>query len=87
MRKNVRKYRSLVGGIVEPISLRNWSGNLIKRDKSFRLLSGLKILGVIDFFPDACDPRTSCQDHSQPLAKLNSTQVIKAIIFLMGSSD
>jgi hypothetical protein len=29
--------------------LRNWSGNLIKRDKSFHILSRLKILGVIDF--------------------------------------
>lgn len=47
MQRSVLKYRTLVWGIVEPISLRNWSGNLIKRDKSFHILLRLKILGVI----------------------------------------
>lgn len=45
MQRSVPKYRSLVWGRVEPISLRNWSGNLIKRDKSCHSLSRLKILG------------------------------------------
>lgn len=49
MQRRVPKYRSLVWGIVESISLRNWSGNLIKRDKSFHILSRLKILGIIGF--------------------------------------
>ena len=49
MQRCVPKYRSLVWGRVESISLRNWSGNLIKRDKSSHILSRLRILEIIDF--------------------------------------
>lgn len=83
MQRSVPKHWSLVSGIVEPISLRNWSGSLIKRDKSLCILSRLKILGVIDF-PWCFGLMRSCQDHRQPLARPNSMQVIKAILFFNG---